>query len=86
MANGSVVFSIAAIAGLSAAGCASAPESIAVASNDRGVIVSAGCKTTGSHIRRRECNEALETLTQADVANRLHDAEPQKPDPSRPLD
>jgi hypothetical protein len=67
------------------AGCASAPEHVAAANNDRGVVVSGGCKTTGSHIRRRECDEALDTLTRADMSNRLHDAEPQKPDPSRPL-
>jgi hypothetical protein len=80
-----LVFSSAVVVCIATTSCTTIPATEADVANTRGIVVSAGCRTTGSHIRRRECDEAVETLSRQDVENRLHDAEPQKPDPSRPL-
>jgi hypothetical protein len=70
---------------VSISGCATTSSTEAETQTNRIAVVAGGCKTTGSHIRKRECDDAVEVISRGEVERRLHDAEPQKPDPSRPL-
>jgi uncharacterized lipoprotein YajG len=70
---------------LLAAGCVTVPQQTAVSpQGEQQPVANTSCTGTGSHIRRRDCRDGVETLSRKDMENRVHDAVQQRPDPLVP--
>jgi hypothetical protein len=65
-------------------GCVSAPQKATDDTKGEPQAVATSCTGTGSHIRRRDCRDSVDTLSRKDMENRVHDSLPQRPEPGIP--